>query len=115
MTDVLFLTLSIAGVLALLIALQRYRRRQRQVTPAPMMQVITPSTSPTNRTWLWDSLTSRETQVARLVARGMRNADIARELNISVHTVESHLKHIYAKLDVHTRVELARLLRDLTD
>ncbi|MBI5305650.1 MAG: helix-turn-helix transcriptional regulator [Chloroflexi bacterium] len=79
------------------------------------MNVIGHSPTPIHRTWLWDSLTSRETEVARLVVQGMRNADIAQELHISVHTVESHLKHIYAKLDVHTRVELVRLIRDLTD
>ena len=68
-----------------------------------------------DRRWLWDSLTPREMEVARLVALGQRNADIAAQLSISTHTVESHLKNIYRKLEVHSRVELARAIRDLID
>jgi DNA-binding CsgD family transcriptional regulator len=67
------------------------------------------------RRWRWDSLTEREIQVARLVAYGKRNAEIAHELHISPHTVESHLKHIYSKLDIRSRIELARVLRDLVE
>jgi len=55
-------------------------------------------------------LTQREMQVARLVAIGQTNADVARELTISVHTVESHLKHIYGKLNVSNRSGLAHKL-----
>ena len=41
------------------------------------------------------SLTSREADVARLVARGMRNKEIARELHLCEGTVKMHLHHIY--------------------
>ncbi len=64
---------------------------------------------------LWNSLTPREIEVAKLVTAGKRNMEIAHDLHISINTVESHLKHIYSKLDVHSRIELARVIRDLVD
>jgi DNA-binding NarL/FixJ family response regulator len=49
-------------------------------------------------------LTSRELAVMRLIAAGKQNKEIARELALGVPTVKSHIKHIYAKLGVRTRV-----------
>lgn len=49
----------------------------------------------------FDSLTPREQDVARLVARGLMDRDIGQGLFISVRTVQTHLSHIYAKLGVH--------------
>ncbi len=51
------------------------------------------------------ALTNREVQVLQLVARGMRNKEIAAELNISDETVQGHVKNILAKLAVHDRTE----------
>lgn len=45
-----------------------------------------------------DPLTPRETEVARLVVRGMSRKGIARELGISVHTVDEHIQTAAAKL-----------------
>ncbi len=67
------------------------------------------------RYWLWMNLTAREMDVARLAAKGLRNSDIARHLNLQPSTVTAHLKNIYAKLDIHSRVELANLLREIGD
>ncbi|TDD86214.1 response regulator transcription factor [Actinomadura darangshiensis] len=50
-----------------------------------------------------DSLSTRELEVLRLVARGTSNREIATELFISEATVKTHLTHIYAKLDVKDR------------
>jgi DNA-binding CsgD family transcriptional regulator len=54
----------------------------------------------------WDSLTEAEQRIAPLVASGMTNRHIADRLTLSRHTVDSHLKHIFTKLGIHTRVEL---------
>jgi DNA-binding NarL/FixJ family response regulator len=51
------------------------------------------------------ALTRRETEVLQLVARGMRNKEIAAELEISGETVQGHVKNILAKLSVHDRTE----------
>ena len=55
-------------------------------------------------------LTNRETDVVLLVASGHTNAEIARRLGLSRHTVVDHLKNIFAKLDVVTRGELTSKL-----
>ncbi|MBI1358359.1 MAG: hypothetical protein GC160_28825 [Acidobacteria bacterium] len=55
------------------------------------------------------SLTPRERQIAALVARGEPYRRIASELQISGHTVKNHVRHIFDKLDVNSRVELALL------
>jgi DNA-binding CsgD family transcriptional regulator len=54
------------------------------------------------------SLTERELQVARLVVDRKTNPEIAAELFLSQKTVETHLRHIFRKLNVASRVELAR-------
>ncbi len=51
------------------------------------------------------ALTNREIEVLRLLARGMRNKEIAGELKISDETAQGHVKNILAKLSVHDRTE----------
>lgn len=58
----------------------------------------------------WLTLTSAEVRVAELVGRGLTNRSAAEELIVSPHTVDAHLKHMYVKLGIHTRVELTVLL-----
>jgi DNA-binding CsgD family transcriptional regulator len=58
-------------------------------------------------------LTAQELAVARLVAAGMTNRQVASELFISIKTVQFHLTHIYAKLGVGSRAELAAQFRDV--
>jgi len=50
-------------------------------------------------------LTAREMEVLRLVARGMNNRDIARDLFISENTVKNHVRNILEKLQLHSRME----------
>ncbi len=62
---------------------------------------------PTRATHGWDSLTPTERRVVDLVADGLSNADIAGRLLMSVPTVKSHLTHVFTKLDMTNRTELA--------
>ncbi len=59
-----------------------------------------------------ERLTARELDVARLVARGLRNKQIARELSITEGTVKMYLHNVYEKLNVTSRVELANVARE---
>src|SRR5262249_13681011 len=55
----------------------------------------------------WAGLTPAEREVAGLVATGLTNREAAAELLVSPHTVDYHLRHIFRKLDVDSRVQLA--------
>jgi DNA-binding CsgD family transcriptional regulator len=55
----------------------------------------------------WRPLTVREFEVARLIAEGWTNAEIAPELNISRRTVAAHVEHVLAKLGLRRRAEIA--------
>jgi len=56
----------------------------------------------------WASLTPTECEVVRLVAEGLGNKDIAERLFISPRTVQTHLTHIYAKLNLTSRIQLVQ-------
>jgi len=69
-----------------------------------------------------ERLTARESEVVRMVARGMSNKAIAHQLGISPRTVEGHLNHVFDKLGVLSRTELvhyalatSRFVRDGAD
>jgi len=55
----------------------------------------------------WDSLTPTEHSVAGLVAEGLPNPQIGERLYISSRTVQTHLAHVFAKLDISARAQLA--------
>ena len=54
------------------------------------------------------SLTDRELQVARLVAAGLRNREIAERLAVSTRTAESHVERIRVKLGFRSRAQIGR-------
>jgi len=55
-----------------------------------------------------ETLTPREREIVRLVALGLRNAEVAQRLSISEVTVKTHLNNVFQKLGLRDRVELAR-------
>lgn len=57
-----------------------------------------------------DSLTPSEWRVMELVAQGAANRDVAQRLSVSPHTVNTHLRKVYAKMGVHSRAELVMLV-----
>ncbi len=62
-----------------------------------------------------DELSSREREIAELVAAGQRNRDIAKSLFLSVRTVEGHLARTFRKLEVSSRTQLAALVSAASD
>jgi len=65
-----------------------------------------PSTAPQAR-----ALTSREREIAALIAEGLPNRQIADRLGIAKRTVDTHVEHIYSKLGISSRVQLTIRLR----
>ena len=76
-------------------------------TRYPLVKVGADDDEGTDRGWA--SLTDAERRVVSSVAGGMTNRSIAEKLHLSRHTVDAHLKHVYRKLDIHSRVELTVL------
>jgi DNA-binding CsgD family transcriptional regulator len=54
-------------------------------------------------------MTKSELAVAQLVVNGLTNREIADRLFVSPHTVNTHLRNVFAKLEVNSRVDLTRL------
>ena len=62
----------------------------------------------------WASLTDAEANVAHLAANGSTNREIADKLFISPHTVNTHLRHIFDKLGVNSRIQLTTIATTLS-
>jgi DNA-binding CsgD family transcriptional regulator len=57
----------------------------------------------------WAGMTDSELEVVRRVSAGMTNREVAEQLFVSTHTVSTHLRHVFTKLGISSRVELARI------
>ncbi|MDX3098067.1 response regulator transcription factor [Streptomyces sp. ME01-24h] len=77
------------------------------VSPAITIRLLKGLRSPRTAAPSGTVLSSRETEVVRLVAEGMTNAEIAAALFVSLGTVKTHLGNIQAKLSARNRVEIA--------
>ena len=81
------------------------KREQREILP--LASYVEPSPE------LVEGLTEREMEVLRLLRSGMTSTEIAKELVIAVSTVRTHLKNLYGKLDVHSRMEAIQKAEEL--
>jgi len=86
----------------------RIRRRLRQLG-IRRRHWATPAARPVTG---WESLTETEQAVARLVAEGLNNNQVAARMYISTHTVAHHLRQTFRKLSIASRVELTRIVID---
>ena len=97
-------------------ALARYERwRRRLGRPGPGRAAVHRCASRLARDQApaaegWESLTATERAVSLLVAEGLTNGAVARRMYISPHTVNTHLRHVFAKLGVSNRVALAAVV-----
>ena len=108
------------GVAALKEALQRFEsvgafsdaeRAQRSLLAAGVRMHKPPAPRAVEG---WTSLTKTERRVARLIADGHTNRSAAKELALSPNTVATHLRSVFGKLAVNSRVQLARAMMNLT-
>ncbi|MGW1339555.1 helix-turn-helix domain-containing protein [Kribbella sp. NPDC002412] len=76
-------------------------RRELQATGAAVRKPVVATV---------EALTAQEAQIARLAADGLTNPEIGARLFISPHTVEWHLRKVFAKLGITSRREIATLL-----
>ncbi|MEJ8846754.1 response regulator transcription factor [Variovorax rhizosphaerae] len=83
--------------------LARYRLLQSSGRPEPWAAPATTAQAPTDAAR--SLLSRREQEVLTLIARGFSYAEIARLQGLSVHTVQTHIKHLYGKLAVHSKNE----------
>jgi DNA-binding CsgD family transcriptional regulator len=104
--DVLGRSLALYAELGATWDARRVRSRLRGLGVRRRLVTAEPETSG------WAAMTTAELTVARLVAEGLTNREVAERLFVSPHTVNSHLRHVFSKLGINSRVELARLARD---
>jgi len=104
--DVLGRTLALYTELGASWDARRVRSRLRELGVRRRLVTTEPETSG------WAAMTTSELTVARLVAEGLTNREVAERLFVSPHTVNTHLRHVFSKLGINSRVELARLARD---
>jgi DNA-binding CsgD family transcriptional regulator len=85
----------------------RLRRRLRDLG---VRRRLTASGRPTRG---WEALTGSETAVVEAVVGGMTNREAAAHLFLSPHTVSTHIRHVFEKLSINSRVELARIAAEM--
>ena len=87
-------------------ALRTVLRGERYLSSAMAQRLIAQAIGSRAAAGGTEALTDRELQIFQLVGRGKSTREIANELNVSVHTIDSHREHIRAKLDLRSGTEL---------
>lgn len=99
-------------------AVRRVAAGQPMLSPSVTARVIAAATVPTDDSRrrravaVLARLTPREHEVAVAVARGLPNAEIARDLHMALPTVKTHVGSLFLKLEVANRVQVARYVHD---
>jgi DNA-binding NarL/FixJ family response regulator len=100
--------LKTVGALELAQAIRRVHEGESVLSPPVARKVLgrfAPPGGPTGHEKASDILSEREREILRLAAKGIGNKDIARELTLSIRTVQNHLSRIFDKLGVASRTE----------
>lgn len=92
---------------SLLEAIRSVASGQRWLDPELQQMLMSTDRLRPSQSARWEALTDREREVAALVLAGSRYRAIAEQLLISEHTVRNHLRSIFSKLQITSRVELA--------
>jgi DNA-binding NarL/FixJ family response regulator len=87
-------------------ALRTVLRGERYLSTAMAQRLIAQAIGHRGSPGSADTLTDRELQIFQLIGRGKSTREIANELSVSVHTIDSHREHIRAKLGLHSGTEL---------
>lgn len=87
-------------------ALRTVLRGERYLSSAMAQRLIAQAIGSKAAQGGTEALTDRELQIFQLVGRGKSTREIANELNVSVHTIDSHREHIRSKLDLRSGTEL---------
>ena len=80
-----------------------------QITTQLLKEMTGKSDSKVDEEMLFENLTKTEKKIAELLKNGYTNTNISQELEISINTVKTHIKHIYEKLNVKDRLSFAGL------
>ena len=86
-------------------------RREQRPTSRPPASLVSPSQASPSEAYVPD-LTAREVEVLQQAAQGLTYAEIAEQLIISVRTVDAHLRSVYRKLGVTSRMQATRYAQD---
>jgi DNA-binding NarL/FixJ family response regulator len=93
-------------------ALRRVHQGEPSFDPSALGRALERARQVTARGERASTLTSREREVVKMIAGGLRNRDIAERLSISENTVKVHLHNIYEKLGMEGRMELLLFARE---
>jgi LuxR family maltose regulon positive regulatory protein len=81
--------------------------------PTEVPEQVAISLTQDSQSGLLEPLSERELDVLRLIAEGLTNSEIATRLVLSIHTIKTHTRNIYGKLDAHNRTEAVAKARAL--
>jgi two-component system response regulator NreC len=101
-----------AADIELVQAVRQVAKGRQYVHPTLGAALLAPDAATARPAGPGGELSERELEILGFIANGLTNAEIAKQLCVSVRTVETHRAHIHQKLDVRTRAELVRVARE---